>query len=217
MRRRGRGFTLIELLVAFAISTVLLGAIYFFYVGFVKTGEQTKQMAFLNMVVDNKLEALTRDLRSAVEITELRPRQIRFRRHKLSRGELSSVDLETKRLETVEYRVVAREGGFVFQRQVGFESPEELFRVRGCADEVFRGYVLQPPPDPGKNPSQDQAGFPRFKSYDTVTQSSSDLARIPLVRVVLDLETQSDAIVVRGKVFLPLVYARLVEPDWNTE
>mgnify|MGYP001547704177 FL=1 len=214
---RRRGFTLIELLIAFAISTVLLGAIYFFYVGFVKTGEQTRRMAFLNMVVDNKLEIMTRDLKSAVELIELHPRQIRFKRYKLPRGELRAIDLETKRLETVEYRVVKREGRHVFLRQIGFETPEELFRVRECSEEVFRGYVLLPPPESGKKTTKKTHNFPRFKVFDTVTQSSSQVDRVPLIKITMKLKTASDTIHIVGKVFLSQVYANLVEPDWNAE
>ena len=214
---RRRGFTLIELLIAFAISTVLLGAIYFFYVGFVKTGEQTRRMAFLNMVVDNKLEIMTRDLKSAVKLIELHPRQVRFKRYKLPRGELRAIDLETKRLETVEYRVVKREGRHVFLRQIGFETPEELFRVRECSEEVFRGYVLLPPPESGKKTTKKTHNFPRFKVFDTVTQSSSQVDRVPLIKITMRLKTASDTIHIVGKVFLSQVYADLVEPDWNAE
>lgn len=213
-----RAFTLIELLIAFAISTVLLGAIYIFYVGIMKTGGKTRKMAFLNMKVDNKLEKLTRDLKSAIEILELHPRQIRLKRYKLPKGELRSVDLETKRYETIEYRMEEREGRFVFFRQRGFENPKELFRVRECNEEIFRGYVLIP--TASKNGGKHSDGvddFPQFEIFDTVSQSSTKVQRIPLVKITFDLATATDDIHVVSKVFIPQVFARIVEPDWNAE
>jgi len=214
---RRRGFTLIELLIAFAVSTVLLGAIYFFYIGFTRGNQVTQHMALLNMVADNKLERMTRDLKTAVQLVELHPRQVRFKRYKLPRGELGAMDLETRRLETVEYRVDKREGWNVFMVQVGFETPEELFRVRECSEEVFRGYVLQPPPELGKKAEFKPATFPQFKIFDTVTQASSEVGRIPLIKISLRLSNGDDTINIVSKVFLPQVYASLVEPDWNAE
>lgn len=213
-----RGFTLIELLIAFAISTVLLGAIYLFYIGFVKTGSQTEKMAFLNQVVDNKLDLLTRELRSAIEVTELKPRLLRFRRYMLPRGELSAIDLETRRVESLEYKVVEQNGQHVFFRQRGLEVPEKLFEVDQCGPEVFKGYVLQLPGDDVKGGEFVVPRFPLFRDFDTVTQSSSELLRIPLIKVTLDLGSrQGDHITLLTKVFLPMVYGKLVEPDWNVE
>jgi len=215
--RRGRAFTLIELLIAFAVSTVLLGAIYFFYIGFLHGSTATGAMAIRDMDVDTALDGMRRDLALAVQVLELHPRQIRFKRRKLPRGALGAMDLETRQLETVEYRVAKREGMNVLMVQVGFETPVELFKVRECGEEVFRGYVLQPPPEPGKKGEFTPASFPRFRIFDTVTQSSSDVSRIPLVRITLRLSDGGDRLDVVTKVFMTQVYASLVEPDWNAE
>jgi len=213
--KRYKAFTLIELLIAFSISTILLGAIYFFYISFVKTGNKTRGMAILNMVVNNKLERISKDLKYAVELTALYPDRISFKRQKLPDGELSVFDLESTKFETIEYSVKKEDGVVNFYRQSGFDSPEKMFNVRQCNSEVFRGYVLMAERE--QNSSLKKLPFPSFRTFDTHSQNSTDLARIPIIKISMELQTRVDKIFMVSKVFMPMIYSRLVEPDWNTE
>jgi hypothetical protein len=172
-------------------------------------------MAILNMVINNKLEHISRELKYAVEIIELYPQKIKFRRQQLPADELSAADLETSKFTIVEYRMEQREGDVVFYRQEGFDAPEELFRVKECNGEIFKGYVLLS----GEETSFEGKlhSFPSFKSFDTHTQSSMDVNRIPIVRVGFDINNRKDQVCFITKVFMPIIYSKLVEPDWNAE
>ena len=213
--KKWKAFTLIELLIAFSISTILLGSIYFFYISFVKTGSKTREMAFLNMDANNELEKLGRELKYAVEITALYPDRIQFKRQKLPPGELSVLDLETSKLETIEYKIVFKEGRAHIMKQVGLSAPKSILRVNNCNKDVFKGYVLSSAE--GDNFKGKDLPFPSFTPYDSRTQNSNELNRIPIVKLTFELENRNDKVCFIGKVFMPVIYSRLVEPDWNEQ
>ncbi len=209
-------FTLIELLIAFAISTILLMVIYLFYISTVKVGYKTGDMAILNMVAENKLELMCRELREAVSLVKLTPSQLSFTRYVYPEGdELSAQDLRTRREQTVTYRLTRENGKAVLLRQEDYELSRELFRVDECTHAIFKGYVLELPSVDDVKHMEGSLVRRRFHLFDPLTQDTAELARIVLVEITLNLKDGGDSLRLRTKVALPLVLERLLEPDWN--
>ena len=204
-------FTLIELLIAFAISTVLAGAIYLFYINFVTVDTRTRLMVGLDRDADLFLEKFYRDLRVAKEIVSLHPSEIVFRRRVIPDGELGLTELSQKVYQRVSYRATNKDGSFCIERSKGLGEYKTMLRCSKGSSELFRGFVFE-----RTDETRTKAAF---KEFDTVTQSSADVARIALVAIKLKLfQKQLDKpLKMQSKVFLPNVYALLVEPDWNSE
>ena len=204
-------FTLIELLIAFAISTVLAGAIYLFYINFVSVDTRTRLMVGLDRDADLFLEKFYRDLRTAKEIVSLHPNEIVFSRRVVPKGELGPNELSQKIYEQVTYRSLNKNGHFYIERCIGLGEYKPMLQCSKGNGELFRGFVLAMIDEANNKPA--------FKEFDTVSQSSVDLARIALVAIKLQLfHKQLDKpLIMQSKVFLPNVYASLVEPDWNSE
>ena len=204
-------FTLIELLIAFAISTVLAGAIYLFYINFVTIDARTRLMVEIDRDADLFLEIFYRDLRTAKEIVSLHPSEIVFRRRVVPEGELGLTELTQKVYQRVCYRATNKKGHFCVERSKGLGEYETMLRCSKGSSELFRGFVFER--------TDETRTKPAFKEFDTVTQSSADVARIALVAIKLKLYQKrlDKPLKMQSKVFLPNVYASLIEPDWNSE
>lgn len=216
---RRRAFTLVELLIAFAISTVLLGVIWYFFLGFQGLGERGKGKLELNQYAELAMENLVRDMRMAEAVLELRPDRLRIERSALPENlPYQQLAFRSRVVETVTYEVVREERFVSFRRSVGFGDPRELFRVDDCGKEVFEGLVLQNMPSIAERQKMGDAFFwPKLEPFEALGQSSSDLKRIILLRVSFDLKLKKDSISLVSKVFLPSVYQRVTQKDWNPE
>ena len=208
-----RAFTLIELLIAFAISTVLAGAIYLFYLNFITVDNRTRLMVEIDRSADLFLEKFYQDLRRAEEILSLHGNEITFRQRVLPKGELSQSDLEQKIYHRVSYEAKNDKGRFTIERTEGLAAPKKVLECSKGNLEIFRGFTFV------QSEKYKAIEKPIFKEFDALNQSSIEVARIALVSVKLKLFQRKldKPLKVQSKVFLPNVYARLVEPGWNSE
>lgn len=214
-----RGFTLLEVLIGMAVSTMLMGAIYIFYMGMVRTQVKSEERVDLNRHAEVYLEQISRELQLAVEFTKLAPGEISFRRPEISafvdprsdqEGYAVNMDLGSRKFETVTYRRHELEGGRVaLQRLEGLDAPETLFVVDEMDPLVFTGWVI--PRGSEETPHE----VPDMQVYRADRDVRSDLERIPLVRIRFRMKLGRDRLNITTKAFVPPVYARIVQPHWN--
>ena len=219
MIRRRKGFTLLEVLIGMAISSMLVGAVYIFYMGLVRTQKKSEERVDLNQYAEIYMEQIARELQLAIEFTKLAPDEISFRRPEISayldpggnqQGYEVNMDLESRKFETVTYRRHELEGGRVaLQRMEGLDKPRTLFVVDAMEKEVFTGWVI--PRGSEETPHE----VPDMQVYRPDRDVRSDLERIPLVRIRLRMKLGRDRLNISTKAFVPPVYARIVQPNWN--
>jgi len=211
----------VELLIAFGISTVILGVIWYFFLGFQNFGERGKSKLELNQVSEIGMETFIRDLRMADQVLELKRDRIRFERAAPPENlPYQHLAFSSRVVETVEYYMTnkERDNRYHFRKVVGLGLPEDVFVVDTASDEVFEGLVMQPLPSLGEiKKGGDDVAWPTFKPYDVLGGSSGDLRRVVLVRVTFDLGLKKDRIALTSKVFLPTVYQGIVQKDWNPD
>ena len=196
---------MIELLIAFAISTVLAGAIYLFYINFVTIDSRTRAMVDIDRNADLFLEQFYKDLRSAEEVIALHNEEIVFLRRKLPRGEITADHINVKAFERVSYHFGNEKNKFFIRKYVGGAPTKKEFQAHQGSKHELKAYVLC-----------EKDNF-TYKEFDTVTQSSSDLSRIALLSISLQLQAPKldRPLKIQTKVSLPNVRARLIQADWN--
>lgn len=213
-----RGFTLLEVLIAMGVSSMLVVAVYFFYMGMVRTGVKSENRLELNQFAEIALERLVRELQLAVEMKELKPDQITFRRPRVDvfksdsdEGYEVNMNLSTLQFENVVYRRREEDGGkrVKFQRILGLKQPETLFEVDELDKNIFSGWVIP------KGSEDSPHEVPDMRLYTPLVASSSDLERIPLIKIRLKMRKERDRIDIVSKAFVPPVYARIIQPNYN--
>ncbi len=213
-RKGAGGFTLLEVLIAFAIGTTLTSVIYFFYLGLFVTDSKTREREYLNQVAEIELERMVRELQLAVEITQLLPQEISFRRPQVKQWSESgfevNMDADARAWQTVTYkRVEVEPGRFALQRILGLNLPEELFQVDALDPDIFLGWVFP------KGAEETPHEIPQMEVYRPGHDVKSAMERVALVRIRLAMTSGRDRIEIVTKAFLPPVYARIVQPFWN--
>lgn len=212
---RRRGFTLLEVLLSFAVGTVLIGVIYFFYLGIYQTGRKTEERVFLNQHAELVLERIVRELQLAVTITELDPDAITFQRPEISPwgedGFEVNMDTTRKAFAKVSYRRHELDGGRVaFQRKMGMGSWEALFTVDHLDRNIFRAWVV--PRGAEESPHE----VPSMRLFRPGYDEHSWYERIPLVGLRFQMKNGRDSMEIVTKAFLPPVWAKIQQPAWNT-
>jgi len=213
MTTRGRSaFTLIEVLMAFGAGSILLAVIYFFHFGLVKTWSKTTDKLDLNTRAEVALETITRDLRMAHHITELKSDQLIMQ--KLPSEAVQSWEgfsRDNLRLVSIEYLLKKDGNHTCLIRRLGLgDAGLKLFDVPEASKEIFTGYVLDLPKEKGDP-------FPRFHLFDMLAQPSGELPKVTLVSVRLALKTPAESIELISKVHLPVAHANVLQADWNVE
>jgi prepilin-type N-terminal cleavage/methylation domain-containing protein len=215
-RSRRPGFTLLEVLIAMGVGSMLILVIYFFFSGIYRTGSKSESRLELNQHAEIQLERLVRELQLAVEMKELRPDRISFKRPQILRwGKTSgyevNMDLSTHKFQTVTYRRKELEGGkrVALQRILGMERPDTLFIVDELDKKIFTGWVI--PRGAEETPHE----VPEMEIYNPARDVRSDLERIPLIRIRFKMKIGLDRIDILTKAFVPPVYAKIVQPNWN--
>lgn len=218
MTRRPRAaFTLLEILIGMAISSMLIASIYLFYMGLTRTQKKSEDRIELNTYAKIYLEQVARELQMAVEFTEIKPDQISFRRPEVEAVETETgggyevnMDLESRKFDIVTYRRKKLDKRKIaFQRVISGGMPETLFTVQELSKEIFRAWVIP------RGAEEDPYTVPDMISYDPARAVRSDLQRIPLVRIAFHMKTGNDSLQIATKAFIPPVYAKIVQPDWN--
>jgi hypothetical protein len=208
-----RAFTLLEVLMAFGAGSMLLGIIYFFHFGLVKTWSKTTDKLDLTTVAEVGLETLTRDLRMTHHVSEIKPDRILISKLPAQAVEnQESFSAENLRLIAIEYfiRKDAKGHSSLLRRQGLGGKDQLIFEVPDVRTDVFTAYVLDLPKD--KNDP-----FPRFHAFDAQTHPSGDLPRITLIRIHLSLKGTTETVDLVSKVFLPVAHANVLQGDWNVE
>jgi len=209
---RSRAFTLIEVLMAFAAGSILIGIIYFFHFGLIKTWNRTSDKLDLNSIAGIVLDTFARDLRMTYRISELRPDHLilqRFPSEPVQSWE--GFGLDNLQLTTWEYLFRKEGERSVFIRRQGIgDVGRPLFDVANARKDIFTGYVLNLPRDKGDP-------FPRFNVFKTEDQSPAELKRVTLMRIHLNLKAGTDQVDLVSKIFLPIIYGNVLQPDWNVE
>lgn len=213
--RPRRGFTLLEVLIAMGVSSMLIVAVYFFFTGMMRTGKKSENRLELNQIAEIALERMVRELQLAVEMVDVKPDKISFRRPRISRfqskdGYEVNMDLTTRRFETVTFK--RRKLGpkrFVLERKMGLRPPEALLTVNELDEAIFTGWVM--PKGSAETPHE----VPDLVPYDRMRGVSSDLKRIPLLKIRLKMGLGRDRIDIVTKAFVPPIYARIIQPNYN--
>jgi type II secretory pathway pseudopilin PulG len=208
-----RAFTLIEVSIAAGVGMILIGVIYFFYFGTLKTHSKAQEREHLNELANTTLERLVRELRGAESIVVARPDEISFKRYHVGSAEEEEANPNTGEkavFDTMRYWLVKKERGVAFQRQLNMDKPSVVFSVDDCEPEIFQAYVANEQ-DPEK------AKVSRLHLFDTTQQISVELERIVLVKLRLRLAHAGDTLDIRTCVGLPAVLARLRQANWNAE
>lgn len=208
-----RAFTLIEVSIAAGIGMTLIGVIYFFYFGTLKTHSKAQEREHLNECANTTLERLVRELRTAESITTARTDELAFRRYHVGSAEEEETHPYTGErpvLDTLRYWLVKKERGVAFQRQFNQDKPTVVFEIDGCEPEIFQAYVMNEQ-DPEK------AATNRLHPFDANQQIAVELEKIVLLRLRLKLTHAGDTLDIRTAVGLPAVLARLRQPNWNAE
>lgn len=209
MRTTRRGFTLLEVLMAFGVSSMLLGVVYFFYFGLLKTGNVSNQKMDLNDISERALVTLTNDLRNAVAFTEFRPHRIAFQRLSNERitqeemgGQLSMhiVEYELTKEKGQKVKLVRREPNAT-ELKLG---SHDVIQMDDAESAVFTGYVYD-------LPNEKEDTVPNFHVFDHVPQSSAELGRITMCRVSFDFKVGDTRAQLVSKVFLPLAHNNVVQ------
>lgn len=214
MTRTRRGFTLLEVLMAFGAASILLGVVYFFYFGILKTSHGAQQKMDLNDISERALVTLTNDLRNAYAFTEFRPNRIVFQRlpnQPISPDEMASIG--SLNLHAVEYELVKEKDKkpVLIRREPNALDNQQEKRVIDMDDassDLFSGFVYDQPAD--KDDS-----VPRFHVFDHQTQPSGELPRITLVRVSMDFKVGDTRMQLVSKVFLPIAHNNVVQGSSN--
>lgn len=211
---RRKGFTLLEVLMAFGVSSMLLGIVYFFYFGIIKTGTNSQQRIDLNDLCERTIVTLTNDLRNAAEITELRPHRLVFQR--LANAPISSDEMSgTLNLHSVEYELVKEKGkrARLERREpnaMGLESKRTVVEIDDAKENIFTGFVYD-------LPSEKDDTVPKFHVFAHQVQTSSELPRITMVRVGLDYKVGDTRMQLVSKIFLPLAHNNVVQGTSTNE
>jgi hypothetical protein len=214
LSRERRAFTLLEVLMAFGAGSLLIGVIYFFHFGMLHTNRETVDIIYLNERSELARNQIANDLRMTYYLTELKPDRIVL--HRLPAVPIGSDErfaLDRLRLITVEYSLARkdRENKTSLLRREGIASDaRSLFDVDWAAPDVFSGFVYILPREKGDP-------VPRFRVFDPVQQSSTDLRRITMVRTSLNLKLGKRSIHLVGKTFVPLAFTNTLQAHWNIE
>lgn len=209
-----RGFTLLELLMAFGAGSILLATIYFFYFGILKTTIGATTKIDLNGTAELALQTLVTDMRMAYRFSEFRPHRFmmqRFPGATISADEIA--DISSVKLTTVEYEVLRDRNTKRVSLWRSENKDVQGKNVIECDDidmEMFTGYVLD-------LPREKEDTMPKFHILDYQAQSSSDLARITLMRVSLKLKIGQDSIHLVSKIHMPIVHNATLQGNWNLE
>lgn len=199
---------------AFAVSSVLIGVIYTFHFGLLGTGRKAEEKVYLNQLVATAFEKWTRELHMCERVLELHPDWMKFQKFHLDpeAGDELGMPVDSTRLETITYRLVRGDKSAHIERQVGFDEPMIFVRqVEDISDDIFKGYVLTLPE------SGSLQGPPRFHLFDPVAQAAREKDRICLLSIRLALTNGKDGLEAVSKVALPVVHARLIQPEFNLE
>lgn len=216
MKTNRRGFTLLEVLMAFGAGSILLGVVYFFYFGILKTTVDAGSKIDLNDVSERALMTITNDLRNTYAFTEFRPNRIvlqRLPQDAISSEEMASIG--SMHLHAVEYEIVQEKDqrAKLMRREpngVGAEAEKRVIDVDEAKLDMFTGYVYD-------QPTEKDDTVPRFHVFDHQTQSTGELPRITLVRVSLDFRQGKTNMQLVSKVFLPIAHNNTVHGNWNVE
>ena len=209
-----RGFTLLEVLMAFGVSSMLLGIVYFFYFGIIKTGTRTGQKIDLNDLAERALVTITNDLRNAASFTEFRPGRIVFQR--LANAPITTEEMTgALSLHAVEYELVKEKGKHAkLERRepnaLGADAQHTVIEMDDCGDNIFTGFVYD-------SPTEKEDTVPNFHVFNHQVQTSSELPRITLVRVMFDLKVGDQRMQMVSKVFLPLAHNNVVQGTSTNE
>ncbi|MBI2943985.1 MAG: type II secretion system protein [Candidatus Wallbacteria bacterium] len=209
-----RAFTLIELLVSFGVSVVLLISIWFFYHGGSRTWKGGEQKEIVNGLANTALERMVRELRMAQSVVAVRSNAIEFQKFHVgtaSEEEGHTYTGERPVLETIRYELVKQSEKMCrLDRAVGLEKAVPIFRVEQCDPEIFTAWVLE-------ERDLEKDDNVRMHPFDFTQQIGGDVSRIVLVGIRLKISQQTDNLEILTKASLPSVYARLLQPGWNTE
>lgn len=198
---------------AFAAGSMLISALYFFHFGILQAWSRSTHRLDLNEQAEVALERLVRDLRMVYSVTEFRPHLMVFNR-------LPSEPVDTRvgfsqdnlRLVQVRYEFKKTiKGSFVLERTERQGNPEvPVLEVADGDSASFVGYVYEMPT--GKDDP-----VPKYKEFDPITQGTSELSRITLVRIHLNLKQGKENAQLVGKVFMPVAFNRVLQADWSVE
>lgn len=212
---RRRGFTLLELLMAFGAGSILLATVYFFYFGILRTTVDATTKIDLNGTAEVALQTLVADMRMAYRFSEFRPH--RFMMQRLPGATISSeeiADVASIKLTTVEYEIVrnrtTKKVSLWRSENKDHYGKNVINEIDDIDMEMFTGYVLD-------LPREKEDTMPKFHVLDYQAQSSSDLARLTLMRVNLKLKIGKDSIQMVSKIHMPIVHNAVLQGNWNLD
>jgi hypothetical protein len=191
----------------------LIGVIYFFHFGLLKTGTVAADRIDMTRIAELAMDTIAQDLQMCYELTDFKPDDIVMKclppEPVLAGQSFAPRDLQ---LNTVEYVLrKTRSNRYQLVRRKGIDDAGRIIVDAGEINkDLFLGYVLDLPQD--KN---DQ--FPKYHVYDSVANPTAELKRVSLVRLNLMIKEQRTSIHTVSKTFLPVAYNNTVQADWNVQ
>ncbi|MBT3786304.1 hypothetical protein HOF92_15120 [bacterium] len=198
MKNTLRAFTLVELMIVATIMIMVGGIVYTFYLNVSRIYHRGSKTLLAIQDSQTILELISREIRSAAEIVELKPKSLVFQKYydepDPSLSDPTS-DLNRIHLKTIHYRLVQEDdGAYRFERKVDLDPFEPFhpgFKSKDLIPDVFRGWRLE------------------GNEYVIYKPLRWDPERIPLVEIRLDMRRDDQPFVLFKRVFLPAIFGKL--------
>ena len=192
------GFTLVELMIVSVIMIMITGIVYTFYINVNRIYVKGSNTLLAIQDSQTLLELISKEVRSAAEIIELKPTSLVFQKYYDEPDpnyQDPTSDLNRIKLKTIHFRLVKNDDDFYH-----FERKEDLgifhpihpgFRYKEVRPSIFSGWQLE-----GN----------RYVPYDHV-RHKPDL--IPIIEIRIALQRDEHPFELFKKVLIPALYGKL--------
>lgn len=196
--RDSKGFTLVELMIVSVIMIMVTGIVYSFYINVNRMYARGADTLLAVQDAQTLLELISKEVRSAAEIIELKPNSLVFQKYYDEPDpnyQDPTSDLNRIKLKTIHYRLVKSDDGFYhFERKEDIDSFVTIhpgFKYREVHPSIFSGWRLE-----GN----------RYVPYNH-ERHKPDL--IPIIEIRIALLRKEQPFELFKKVFVPVLYGKL--------